>query len=144
MHSNIESNEKLIVLFLHTVNTINEKWACLWHYFSHTLLIPVPRSLISRVIPSYTHAPPYPQIISVPLIITHLRLLSRTRTCSTPLTHFMPWILSRPHENIRKPLAFWSFHGLGEKVSGIKWVKRNQDLIIVRSSDRRCSVKKVF
>ena len=36
------------------------------------------------VIPTPPH--PHTQLISVPLIITHLRLLSRSRTCSTSLT----------------------------------------------------------
>ena len=56
-----------------------------------------------------------------------------------PLTHFMPWILSR-----RQTFGLLKFSWVREKASGIKWVKRNQDLIIVRSSDRRCSVKRVF
>ena len=146
MHSNIESNEKLIILFLHTVNTVNEKWACLCHYFSHTPLIPVPRSLISKVIPSYTqlyppHPTPTPSLFQYPLLLhtwDYFRDLELVPH-HWPLTHFMPWILSR-----RQTFGLLKFSWVREKASGIKLVKRNQELTIVRSSDRRCSVKKVF
>ena len=34
----------------------------------------------------------------------------------------MPWSLSIPFENIRKPLFFLCVHGVRKEISGMKWV----------------------
>ena len=42
------------------------------------------------------------------------------------------WSLLIPPENIRKPLVFWCFQGVSKEISGMKWVKALQSLLLLR------------